>query len=319
MLPRRQELEELEPSAFYTAEEVKNLPRGPRNAGFPMAVLAVSHSWESVGHPDPDGRTLVLLAHAITTAQTFQVGVGRTRPRQKRAQAALGAALSAQPPPPLPTTCPAPRICTPITTCIGCPRRSTPFSLLRAGLQGSVHLADPPSARGRLLRLLLPLPAAPDGGTEADDGVAARGLARCSRQDAGSLAQTEFLPDHATRNDPKRLVALPAEQALVLPEQLISLPPTHHPATPFPSPCAPRPQVWYAHQLTTCFFVTDDPQINSARSTPYHERGWPTFEYHVAAIGKAITSSGWPQVRLGVRAVAGVHAGVRVGARNRTA
>lgn len=86
MLPRRQELEELEPSAFYTAEEVKNLPRGPRNAGFPMAVLAVSHSWESAGHPDPDGRTLVLLAHAITTAQTFQVGVGRTRPRQPRAR-----------------------------------------------------------------------------------------------------------------------------------------------------------------------------------------------------------------------------------------
>jgi hypothetical protein len=78
MVPRRQDLEQLEPSAFYTADEVKSLPRGPRNAGFPMPVLAVSHSWESAGHPDPDGRTLMLLAHAITTAQTFQVGSRRT-------------------------------------------------------------------------------------------------------------------------------------------------------------------------------------------------------------------------------------------------
>jgi len=77
-LPRRQELEELEPEAFYSAEEVKALPRGPRNAGFPMAVLAVSHSWESRGHPDPEGRTLMHLAHAITTAQTFQVKTSRS-------------------------------------------------------------------------------------------------------------------------------------------------------------------------------------------------------------------------------------------------
>ncbi len=37
-----------------------------------MAVLAVSHSWESARHPDPDGRTLLQLADAIILAQTFQ-------------------------------------------------------------------------------------------------------------------------------------------------------------------------------------------------------------------------------------------------------
>lgn len=178
VLPRRQELEELEPNAFYTAEEVKALPRGPRNAGFPMAVLAVSHSWESAAHPDPEGRTLVLLANAITTAQTFQVSKG------------------------------------PYTWQTLPPRVAVFFDYC--------SLYQPPRTEGQ-------------------------------------TPMTE--PQHE---------ALRAALA--------------------------RMQVWYAHQLTTCFFVTGDPQQNSPRPTPYHERGWPTFEYHVSAIGKAITSSGWPQL-----------------------
>ena len=38
-----------------------------------------------------------------------------------------------------------------------------------------------------------------------------------------------------------------------------------------------------------CFFVTDGntETANDGSHTPYHERGWPTFEYHVSAIGKA--------------------------------
>jgi len=54
-----------------------------------------------------------------------------------------------------------------------------------------------------------------------------------------------------------------------------------------------RMQVWYAHQLTTCFFMTT---AVDAASMPYLERGWPTFEYHVSMLAKAWTSSGWPQL-----------------------
>jgi hypothetical protein len=42
-------------------------------------------------------------------------------------------------------------------------------------------------------------------------------------------------------------------------------------------------------------WAADDDQTDELL-LPYHERGWTTFEYHVSTIGKAITSSGWPQL-----------------------
>mmetsp|Transcript_42044 Transcript_42044/g.139746 ORF Transcript_42044/g.139746 Transcript_42044/m.139746 type:complete len:465 (+) Transcript_42044:342-1736(+) len=179
-LPRRQELEVLEPSAYYSAEEVKALPRGPRNAGFPMAVLAVSHSWESEEHPDPHGRTLLMLADAITTAQAIQVSKGPY-------------------------------------TWQTLPSRVAVFFDFCSLFQPPRAKEEPPIGEGPTMALRAALT---------------------------------------------------------------------------------RMQVWYAHQLTTCFFVTDGntETANDGSRTPYHERGWPTFEYHVSAIGKAITSSGWPQL-----------------------
>ena len=55
-----------------------------------------------------------------------------------------------------------------------------------------------------------------------------------------------------------------------------------------------RMQVWYAHQLTTCFFMTEPPAGSTALR--YTERGWPTFEYQVSMLAKTWTSSGWPQL-----------------------
>jgi len=55
-----------------------------------------------------------------------------------------------------------------------------------------------------------------------------------------------------------------------------------------------RMQVWYAHQLTTCFFLTQPPE--GSTTLPYMERGWPTFEYNVSMLAKTVTSSGWPQL-----------------------
>lgn len=236
MLPRRQELEELEPSAFYTAEEVKNLPRGPRNAGFPMAVLAVSHSWESAGHPDPDGRTLVLLAHAITTAQTFQVGVGRTRPRQPRARR--------------------PRSVQPSRRSLR-PRRQQ-----RAPRPGyahqSLHASDaradqPPFlfsvqvSKGPYTWQTLPprvavffdycslyQPPRTERQKPMTESQHEALRAALARMQVRSLRQSSCLttPQGTTPSPAKRLVALPAEQALVLPEQLISLPPPTPPSHP---------------------------------------------------------------------------------------
>ncbi|EOD36268.1 hypothetical protein EMIHUDRAFT_455112 [Emiliania huxleyi CCMP1516] len=168
-LPRRQELEVLEPSAYYSAEEVKALPRGPRNAGFPMAVLAVSHSWESEEHPDPHGRTLLMLADAITTAQAIQVSKGPY-------------------------------------TWQTLPSRVAVFFDFCSLFQPPRAKEEPPIGEGPTMALRAALT---------------------------------------------------------------------------------RMQVWYAHQLTTCFFVTDGntETANDGSHTPYHERGWPTFEYHVGDDG----------------------------------
>ena len=70
-MKRRQELEEDDPDAFYTAEEVKAL-KGSTNdvAGtYPIAVVSVSHCWATRDHPDPYGDTIVKLADTILAQQ----------------------------------------------------------------------------------------------------------------------------------------------------------------------------------------------------------------------------------------------------------
>ena len=84
-LPRRQELEATSPEAFYSAMEVRALPRGGNRAftGGPLCIVAVSHTWETPEHPDPTGRTLVRLARAVRRAQNELVGLHSSRlPRE---------------------------------------------------------------------------------------------------------------------------------------------------------------------------------------------------------------------------------------------
>jgi hypothetical protein len=53
--------------------------------------------------------------------------------------------------------------------------------------------------------------------------------------------------------------------------------------------------VWYTHQLVTCYLVTETPIDGS--TLPYHERGWTSFEYQLAWMIKICDRSNvWPQV-----------------------
>ena len=72
VLPRRQDLERLEPDAFYSAQEVAQMMPTPKRMRQVMQlnVVSVSHCWETPSHPDPACRTLLNLAHAITLAQS---------------------------------------------------------------------------------------------------------------------------------------------------------------------------------------------------------------------------------------------------------
>ena len=75
-LPRRQDLENFHPDAFYTAEEVELLQRNVQDDTqqvLQVPVVCVSHAWEKPWHPDPLGHTLVALADAIQRAQTEPV------------------------------------------------------------------------------------------------------------------------------------------------------------------------------------------------------------------------------------------------------
>ena len=83
-LPRRQLLERDEPWAFYSAEEVEALPRGPEAAGSPLHIVSVSHCWGTPQHPDPLGRTLEMLADEILTAQTVRVSRAHVREDDSR-------------------------------------------------------------------------------------------------------------------------------------------------------------------------------------------------------------------------------------------
>lgn len=85
-LPRRQDLEQ-EPSeseAFLSVEEVLNLEMN--NKGLDgheqMAVVSVSHAWETREHPDPRCATLLQLADAITRAQTKPMNQMRKLPKE---------------------------------------------------------------------------------------------------------------------------------------------------------------------------------------------------------------------------------------------
>ena len=72
-LPRRQVLEREEPSAFYSAEEVEALPRGPEAAGSPLHLVSISHCWATPQHPDPLAKTLEMIAEEMVLAQTRPV------------------------------------------------------------------------------------------------------------------------------------------------------------------------------------------------------------------------------------------------------
>jgi hypothetical protein len=53
--------------------------------------------------------------------------------------------------------------------------------------------------------------------------------------------------------------------------------------------------VWYAHQLVTCYLITEMPTDGSI--LPYHERGWTSFEYQLSWMVKICERSNvWPQV-----------------------
>ena len=51
---------------------------------------------------------------------------------------------------------------------------------------------------------------------------------------------------------------------------------------------------WYAHKLATTFSMTELPAGWDA--TPYHERGWCTFERAVSELVKGSVSAGWRKV-----------------------
>lgn len=66
-------------------------------------------------------------------------------------------------------------------------------------------------------------------------------------------------------------------------------------------------QLWYAHQLTTVFLMTDPPPralvtpeqatVDTAHGTAslaYDGRGWPTFEQRCAMLGKRTSEHAWP-------------------------
>ncbi len=76
-LPRRQQLEEEHPEAFYSAAEVAELRHNNKHTnkytGGPMGIVVVSHPWATAEHPDPEAKTLVDLVRAIRRAQTSAV------------------------------------------------------------------------------------------------------------------------------------------------------------------------------------------------------------------------------------------------------
>ena len=85
-LPRRQELED---AAFLTPEEVEQLEMNEKGAlgHEQLAIISVSHCWETAAHPDPRCVTLMAMADAIERAQTRPVRLGdqicmRTLPRE---------------------------------------------------------------------------------------------------------------------------------------------------------------------------------------------------------------------------------------------
>ena len=61
-LPRRQELEEKYPDAFYTSEEVETLPRGPQGQ---LPIVVASYVWESAAHADPRSEQLLTLMAVV--------------------------------------------------------------------------------------------------------------------------------------------------------------------------------------------------------------------------------------------------------------
>lgn len=70
-LPRRQELEAADPSAFLSVEEVKALPQYLTHhsfaslCGYPLRIVCASYIWEGSEHPDPLGVQLCRMMDAI--------------------------------------------------------------------------------------------------------------------------------------------------------------------------------------------------------------------------------------------------------------
>lgn len=63
-MPRRQQLEHEDPSAFISAEELREL-RWPRGQDHRHCIGALSYCWLTPQHPDPEGEQLVALADSI--------------------------------------------------------------------------------------------------------------------------------------------------------------------------------------------------------------------------------------------------------------
>ena len=76
-LPRRQDLEQSDPNAFYTPEEVEMLPRGNEYGSARtrhlLHVVCVSYAWETPTHPDPLGHVILHLADQLQRAQNITI------------------------------------------------------------------------------------------------------------------------------------------------------------------------------------------------------------------------------------------------------
>ena len=66
-LPHRQKMEMEFPEAYFTVDELKQLPRCADTGALPVG--AVSHAWLRAHHPDPEGQNLQSLAETVRRAQ----------------------------------------------------------------------------------------------------------------------------------------------------------------------------------------------------------------------------------------------------------
>jgi hypothetical protein len=55
-------------------------------------------------------------------------------------------------------------------------------------------------------------------------------------------------------------------------------------------------QLWYAHEQTLVYMLTATPPSWGDDATPYHDRGWPTFERRITMFNKRQSARAWANV-----------------------